>query len=155
MQRIPSILLPLLLTLSGCTLLDGGTPIPGPGETADDPVVLLRLGPRPDDPAHLLAIDSVSVQSDTLSLRVSFGGCDTADFELVAWNYFLESYPVQTHLTLQYEETDCDAVIIQDLRFDLTPLRDTYREAYQTTVGVIDLSVLGAGDVRASVRYTF
>ena len=44
-----------------------------------------------------------NIDGDTLQLTVSYsGGCEEHEFKLVAWNYFLESNPVQAHVLLAH-----------------------------------------------------
>jgi hypothetical protein len=71
------------------------------------------------------------IEGDMLQLTVSYsGGCAEHQFNLVAWNYFLESNPVQAHVLLAHNGNDdaCDAIIARDLRFDLSPLKEAYQQ---------------------------
>jgi hypothetical protein len=74
------------------------------------------------------------------------GGCETHDFEL-CWpdGSFLESYPVQVALQIWHDDHDdpCDAWLYDELRFDLAPLADAYRDSYGSTTGTITVNLGG------------
>jgi len=104
----------------------------------------------PSDP---YALAEASVAGDTLTLRVHFGGgCETHRFALVVTRLFMESDPVQIPATLAHDGRDdaCDAVVNETLRFDLTPVRRIYQEAYGAGPATLVLVVDGRG-----VRYSF
>lgn len=73
------------------------------------------------------------IENDTLRVRVSYtGGGKAHEFSLIAWNYFLESYPVQAEILLSHNANgdSCEAVIKKTLAFDLSPLKNEYRRMY-------------------------
>src|SRR5690606_8946590 len=90
-------------------------------------------GPTPD-------VTGIAVDGTVLTISIRYtGGCKDHDFTL-HWNgSFLESFPVQVHLTLTDGETEdfCKALISKQLKFDLTPLVQAYRDGYQGAGTVI------------------
>jgi len=110
----------------------------------------------------LYDIESVRIDGDTLHLRIQHsGGCATHEYGLVAYNGWMESHPVQVGATLLHDGNGdkCDALLQPDLRYDLTPLRLAYAEAYRTSHGTIVIQLSdpspGSGLQPASVTYTF
>lgn len=93
------------------------------------------------------------LDGDALVLEVGMGGCanTTPAFRLCFDGSFAESFPVQTRLrVVPNEVTSCSAWTTQQKVFDLTPLRDAYRDAYQTSSGTISVGLPGD-----SVTYSF
>lgn len=93
------------------------------------------------------------LDGDVVALEVGMGGCaDTAPaFKLCFDGSFAESFPVQTRLRIVPDEPSaCSAWTTQDRVFDLTPLRDAYREAYQTSSGAINAALPGD-----TIQYVF
>ena len=93
-----------------------------------------------------VTIASAEVAGDTLRLAVRYGGgCAPHRFQLQVSPAFRESYPVQAGARLAHDAAGdaCKALIHLDLRFDLRPIRDAYRAAYQTQRGEVVLSLEG------------
>lgn len=89
------------------------------------------------DPFNVIA--SV-IEGDTLVVDVSHsGGCADHDYGMCYMDAFLESFPVQGSLQLLHDANGdmCEAELQKELRFDLTPYADYYRELYQTDSGEI------------------
>ena len=89
---------------------------------------------------RLLGISFTMAKGDTLMLVASSGGgCQEHDYLLYGCHCFMESYPVQTNVFLSHDDHDdpCDAIIIDSLRFDLTPLKDVFLSYYPTEETVI------------------
>ncbi len=107
------------------------------GEPIDCGKVILANGINPDLPVmDPYEIDNAEFDGDTLKLKVSYsGGCKQHEFCLIAWNYFLESYPVQAQLLLTHNSNDdyCDAIIKSDLNIDMSTLKQKYIEQYGNT----------------------
>ncbi len=125
--------------------------------TADDPDILPITLSNGDDPEAWVtdpcAIEEAVTDGDTLRLTVSYGGgCEDHEFKLVAWNFFMESFPVQAGIEIAHNGNNdlCDAYITEELSFDLTPLKKEYQDQYPDAEGQI---VLQIGDL--SVDYTF
>lgn len=116
-------------------------------EVAND-LMLLMVGTRriivafgseggswPRDPYRL---GRTEIVGDVLSLEVHYGGgCHTHRFDLVAWDGWLESFPVQTRVLLAHDDLDdpCDAALTEWLPVDLAPLRRSYRATYGESQG--------------------
>lgn len=78
-------------------------------------------GPNDD-----LTIMEVTILDDCLNIKFGAGGCDGTSwiFELVDSGEVLDSSPPQRNLRLSLEDNeDCEAFIIKETSFDLTPLQ--------------------------------
>ncbi len=74
-----------------------------------------------------------SLKRDTLTLLVSYsGGCEKHDFALYGLSYFMKSNPVQSNIYLTHDAHGdlCEAYITEKLLFDLTPLKEIYKERH-------------------------
>lgn len=123
------ILLIGVFILMGCENKD-----PLSANSADD--VQLRILDQtfdagfPQDPA---VIDEALIEGDLLKLKVSYsGGYETHDFALIFQGVFMESNPVQADLFLSHDAHDdpAEAWITEELQFDLTPLKMSYKNQY-------------------------
>jgi hypothetical protein len=88
--------------------------------------------------ADQLVIDSARIVADTLIVHATHGGgCARHGYAAVAWNGWLESFPVQVGVVLAHDANNdpCDALLQPTLRFDLTPLREAYDVAYRRGAG--------------------
>ena len=109
------------------------------------------------DPAN---IQGASMDGDRLSLRVTYsGGCWAHELDLYGSTAFLESYPVQADVFLSHDAKDdpCDALIREQLFYDLLPLKQAYHQAYGPE-GPLLLRIHEPGatePVRPLVRYDF
>ncbi len=91
-------------------------------------------------------LNGAAIAGDTLSLNLSYaGGCARHEFTLVASESFLESDPVQLPVSLGHDANgdSCEAWLTEDYEFDLTPLRDRYRQSYGDGSGRIVLLLEG------------
>jgi hypothetical protein len=76
---------------------------------------------------------SVSVADDRLLLLVTFsGGCRVHEFAAVAPPEFTESGVVELPIWIRHDDPDdpCDAIVSEDLSFDLTAVRQLYLATY-------------------------
>ena len=92
-------------------------------------------------------INAATLEAGTLTLNVSYsGGCETHTFTLVAEERFLESLPVQLHVSLAHDANGdtCEALLTEDYHFDLTPLKEAYQLGYRTDTGTIVLRLKDA-----------
>jgi len=135
----------LILLLMGC--IRNLDPVTDPPDN-DDPVVVDSMNtiliypdqndiPLHEDPA---GINDVALEGDSLMLVAeSGGGCEVHDYALFGCHCFMESFPVQTNVFLSHDDHDdpCDAIVIDTLRFDLTPLKDVFLTYYPTDETVI------------------
>ncbi len=78
-------------------------------------------------------VNDVYMIGDALKLNVSYGGgCEEHKFALQAYNYFLESIPVQADILLSHDSNGdlCEAYLTEDMYFDLTLLKNEFNKAY-------------------------
>lgn len=95
-------------------------------------------------------LNSASINEDTLTINVSYGGgCEIHEMTLVASDTFLESFPVQLHVSLAHNANGdaCEAWLTEDHNFDLTPIKTMYQKAYQQEAGTIILRLKDAPNV--------
>ena len=110
-----------------------------------------------EDPA---SIHSAIVEDDHLKLTVSYSGGDKKhDFQLFGGKTFLESYPVQYKLFLAHDANGdrAEALIKEELVFDLAPLKALYKSIYRDN-GPILLRVYAPGEedtFKALIVYEF
>lgn len=108
-----------------------------------------------DDPANdPITVTDAAIAGDTLLVSVSHGGGCVAHGYGTCWDgLFAESNPVQATLQMSHDanEDPCDAIVMQELSFDLTPMRDAWIDAYQQPSGTIIVHVAEWG----SLDYTF
>lgn len=101
--------------------------------TDADPIILAN-GSKPEDwDLDHFVIEQVNITCDELRLKVTYGGgCMEHEFKLAAWDYFLESVPVQANILLSHNANDdpCYSLITETLPFDLSTLKDEYRSMY-------------------------
>ena len=93
------------------------------------------------------ALNSATITDDTLNISVSYsGGCKEHQFTLVASEAFLESDPVQLHAAIAHNANGdtCEAYPTDNYRFDLTPIKTMYQEAYRQEAGTIILRLKDA-----------
>ncbi len=96
-----------------------------------------------------LQINSVSIFGDNLTISVSYsGGCKEHDFGLFAGRAFMESNPVQAQLIFAHNAhgDECEAWITKTLNFNLSPLKDVYKNNYGSGKGSIYLRIATASD---------
>ena len=102
------------------------------------------------------ALNAARIAGDTLTLNLSYGGgCAAHEFTLVAAETFMASSPVQlaVHLAHDAHGDPCEAWLTTDYEFDLTAIRDRYRQQYGSAAGRIVL--LLAGVPAGSLEYVF
>ncbi|RKU24090.1 hypothetical protein C6499_17435 [Candidatus Poribacteria bacterium] len=106
------------------------------------------IGATPDAlGTDAFVINATTIEADTLRVNVSYtGGCETHAFTLVAEPRFLESFPVQVHVSLAHNANGdtCQDSITEDYQFDLTPIKTVYQKGYRTDTGTIVLRLKGA-----------
>ena len=81
-----------------------------------------------------VSINEVSVDNDTLKLNVSYsGGCKEHEFKLFGSSNIAESNPPQAQIFLSHNANNdaCEAYITEELAFDLSPLKDSYKQIFQ------------------------
>jgi hypothetical protein len=112
--------------------------------------VVLAKGSDPEDWSQdLHFVQGASIEEGTLHLRVSYtGGCAEHDFRLVAWDSYWKGRPPRAELLLAHDANgdSCKALIREELRFDLSPLKAQYHRVYGPEPGIVALR-LGDLDV--------
>lgn len=97
------------------------------------PIVVDQDTGLEDWPLDWATITEVVLQDDLLQLTVEYsGGCAVHDFQLVAWGGWMESFPVRIQSFLSHDGKDdpCDAIVTEELKFELRPLKNAYQESY-------------------------
>jgi Pacifastin inhibitor (LCMII) len=115
------------------------------------PPVGICGGAEPNDP---IEVTNATIVGHALIVSVEHGGgCVNHGYGSCWDGAFAESEPVQAWLQINHEDHDdpCDAIVMQDVSFDLTPMRDAWIDAYQQPSGTIVVHVADWG----SVEYTF
>lgn len=100
-------------------------------------------------------VEFVSLTGDTLTLKLGYSGCDIKDVNMVFSNYFLESIPVQAHAFLPQINQACLAYFEKEYQFDLSPLKNSFNESYQSMEGIIDISIREKGETLERFLYEF
>lgn len=102
-------------------------------------------------------LNSTTINGDTLTINVSYGGgCEKHDMTLVVSESFLESFPVQLHVSLAHNANGdaCEAWLTEDHNFDLTPIKTMYQKVYQQEAGTIILRLKDAPNVDLVYKFT-
>lgn len=103
-----------------------------PPQTTDS--IILAHGTSPEDyQIDPYTFEDTQTDGDILQINLSYsGGCEEHTFTLVAYNFFMESFPIQAAIVLSHNAQDdpCEAFITQTLLFDLTPLKEAYLKQY-------------------------
>ena len=102
-------------------------------------------------------VNSATIADDTLTVSVSYsGGCGTHEFTLIASESFLESFPVQLHVSLAHNANGdaCEAYPTEKYQFDLTPIKNMYQEAYRQEAGTIILRLKEAPNTDLVYEFT-
>jgi hypothetical protein len=100
--------------------------------------------------ADALAINNVTLDGDTLRVHLTYGGgCQRHALQPIAETVWLESSPVQVLARISHNAggDPCKSLITRTLYIDLSPLKEQYREIYQTSSGRIALQLAGANNV--------
>lgn len=138
----------ILIILVACTALlaCNANEVPGEGfQICDDSMNL------PNDSYAFTGAEYVG--DDTLEIDVGYsGGCETHQWTLCWDGSFMESEPVQANLSLHHNANGdmCEAYIEETLEIDISALRQSYEEGYQTDSGTI---IVQLSDHNESVTY--
>ena len=101
-----------------------------------------------------LTINDIQLIRDILRFNVSYGGgCEEHIFRLISTS-FMESYPMKVNIVLSHEDNDdpCDMWITETYAFNISPLKESYKELYNENTGIIILNVEGWDE---SISYEF
>ena len=102
-------------------------------------------------------LNSATITDDMLNISVSYsGGCEDHQFTLVVSEEFLESFPVQLRASIAHNANGdtCEAYPTENYRFDLTPIKTMYQEAYRQEAGTIILRLKDAPDGELVYEFT-
>ncbi len=103
------------------------------------------------------ALNSATITDDMLTISVSYsGGCEEHQFTLVVSEEFLESFPVQLHVSIVHDANNdpCEAYPTENYRFDLTPIKTMYQAAYRQEAGTIILRLKDAPEGELVYEFT-
>jgi hypothetical protein len=98
---------------------------------------------------------SMRREGDALDVTVRHGGgCADHQFALLVHPAFRESYPVQMGGVVAHDAKGdpCRALVQKTLEFDLSPVKQASRRAYQTETGAVRIDVVGWP---RPIEYTF
>ena len=90
--------------------------------------------------ADEFALNTATIEGDILKVNLSYsGGCEAHEFTLIASDSFLESLPVQLPIYIAHNANGdaCEAYPTEEYRFDLTPIKTMYQDAYRQDAGTI------------------
>ena len=102
-------------------------------------------------------LNSATITDDVLNISVSYsGGCKDHRFTLVVSDTFLESFPVQLHASIAHNANrdTCEAYPTENYRFNLTPIKTLYQNAYRQEAGTIVLRLKDAPDGELVYEFT-
>ena len=134
---------------SDTTAFDTTITIQGP--IVNQPDSIIMTDPfnfdRRDWPDGNYYVREASIVNDILKVRVELVQATENDPDLVCWNYWLESEPVQAHVLLAYEEQNGAKEVVseRELLFDLVPMKEAYQRSYRGW-GAGNVIILGFRD---------
>ena len=99
-------------------------------------------------------IREATIENDSLYLEVEYGGgCGVVNVMLVTNGSFMESYPVQLHIALSFEDDDtCKALLRKVISTNLSKLADHYRTMYHAEH---DSMILHLENYQETILYHF
>jgi hypothetical protein len=107
-------------------------------------------------------IAEATVTGDTLRVTVTHGGgCRKHEYGFVVYSGWMESFPVQVRAVILHNANgdNCKALLRNELRFDLSPLRNAYRQSYGSGSATIIINLANPvapnGPELKRVTYTF
>lgn len=106
-------------------------------------------------PRNPYTFGNLKLEGDTLTINVQYvGGFEEHEFELIGTNKFMESEPVQVNILLSHNANNDsgEALITEELTFNLTPLKEAWQQAYQRDSGTIIIWLEG---LEESISYEF
>lgn len=111
---------------------------------AEPPVQITELSNQPIE-SYPVDILNSKIDGDVVTLEVSYsGGCAPHLFSFFVSSIFMESNPVQTRSNLSHFTVDeCEALITENISFDLLPLQEFYRRAYGEEHGSVYIQDIG------------
>ncbi|MFE3845949.1 hypothetical protein ACFL1L_03720 [Thermoplasmatota archaeon] len=101
-----------------------------------------------------VTINNIQLIKDIIRFNVSYGGgCEDHIFKLISTS-FMESNPVQVNIVLSHEDNDdpCDMWITETYTFNISPLKESYKELYNEETGSIIMNIEGYNE---PMEYSF
>jgi len=101
-----------------------------------------------------MMLGDIQIVGDVLYVSVSYsGGCADHRFD-ACFGAFTEGVPVGTTLTITHDSNgdSCERAVVQDLAFDLTPIKTAYQAGYGVENGTVQIRVPGSRQV---IEYDF
>ena len=89
-------------------------------------------------------IAEATVTGDTLLVTVTHGGgCRKHEYGFVVYSGWMESNPVQVRAVILHNANgdNCKALLRNELRFDLAPLRAAYAQSYGAGGGTVIINL--------------
>lgn len=112
-----------------------------------------------DRPTDQFELNTAAVAGAVLTIKVSYGGgCRAHEFVLTVADAFpADAPPDELEMALTHEDNDdpCEAYPSEQLRFDLTPIRDRYRDSYGQDSGSVRLRLDRAPSTGGALVYRF
>lgn len=145
---LPWLAAALVLFAAGCSLQrPPGSKSAVPGEPARPRAVAPVVLGGESRPKDAFRLNSVAVKDDLFTVVVSYsGGCSNHEFTLVAPRTFQVSVgTVQLAVTLIHDANgdSCAAYLTEQLRFDLSPISQLYRDTFDEDSGTVYLRLEG------------
>ena len=107
-------------------------------------------------------IAEATITGDTLRVTVTHGGgCRKHEYGFVVYSGWMESHPVQVRAVILHNANgdNCKALLRNELRFDLTPLRNAFAQSYGSGSGTIIINLANpaatTGPELRRLTYTF
>jgi len=94
------------------------------------------------DPMDPLSVTELVIEADTLKVSVSHGGgCEEHRYGLCYGNAWAESNPIQVGFKVLHDAggDSCDALLSEELSFELSPFKQAYADNYRTDTGAATL----------------
>ncbi|RMI19594.1 MAG: hypothetical protein D6681_02855 [Calditrichaeota bacterium] len=116
----------------------------GEADTTDVGISQIILLPElPDWPGDFFVMGNATISDDVLSVHVSYTGCRSHGFQLVASTKFRNSIPptIEAELFHTHVRNVCDIFITEVRKFDLTPLKLFLRQKYGGRVRCMDVPI--------------
>lgn len=101
-------------------------------------------------------LHSALLDGDILELEIGFRGNPSKNIKLVAYNYWLETFPVQVDVLLSFiPDSLGNGFKYQKRKFNLFPLKLAYKESYPRDSGKIMIVIRYPGTPNSLILYTF
>lgn len=103
--------------------------------------------------------DLVTVEGDIMKVQVGYTACGREEFSAYWPPSFMESAPVQSTILLVMntdpEDVTCQMFVGDEIKIDLTTVKEHYKTFYKSEKGTIILSVTDGDKNKETVTYEF